>query len=344
MVVVPKPGWVIKVFRTAGEKLFINLCEHSEVPNVPLVLSLGYNKWPFMVLTPARVIPDGGGDVTVYDAVVNPAVVVQCNKDNTAKDATCARVMRLLKKQYGEDLQPEFKLPKITKRYKGEIVAVHLPATVQNMARSRSSVLVPARGITRSNSLTPQTPTATELAGEEEDGNDALSKRAFQRSASSTGSAVTVAGQPGGVSPVTRPSVQPTQRPSDPGSAASKGNGASSLPASNTSNAGIGPGTGMERRTTISRLFLKMEDGNSAAADESKFSRIHTEVPFAVAQDARSGTGNKAAVRSMINPMPDKPVFVGEYLAVFEWLFSAVCCFGQSWEIDFAMCVYACVQ
>lgn len=101
VIVVPKPGWVIKVFRTNGEKIFINLCEHSEVPHVPLVLSLGYNKWPFMVLTPSRSIADGEGKahVDVYDAVVNPQVVTLCNKDNQAKDATCARVMRLLKKQ-----------------------------------------------------------------------------------------------------------------------------------------------------------------------------------------------------------------------------------------------------
>jgi hypothetical protein len=91
IVVVPKPGWVIKVYRTNREKLFINLCEHSEVPMVPLVLSLGYNKWPFMVLSAPRTIVDGkdgdGGEVTVYDAVVNPAVVVHCNKDVQAKDA-----------------------------------------------------------------------------------------------------------------------------------------------------------------------------------------------------------------------------------------------------------------
>lgn len=37
---VPEPGWVIKVLRVSGEKVFINLCEHAEVTTTPV--SLGY--------------------------------------------------------------------------------------------------------------------------------------------------------------------------------------------------------------------------------------------------------------------------------------------------------------
>ncbi len=140
-VITPKPAWVIKVLRGNTEKIFVNLCEHNDIPFTPVTLSLGYNKWPFMILTPARTIveeKDDGGEITVYDAVVNPQVVAHCHKDAQAKDAvsslsheimyhylslslslslsqTCLRVMRLLKKNYGEDLQPEYKLPKINK-------------------------------------------------------------------------------------------------------------------------------------------------------------------------------------------------------------------------------------
>lgn len=91
--ILPRPGWVIKVFRTTGEKVFINLCEHAEVPNTPLVLSLGYNKWPFMVLSgPRQLLEDANQPtVTLYDAVVHPAVVAHCQKDSQAKDAACAR-------------------------------------------------------------------------------------------------------------------------------------------------------------------------------------------------------------------------------------------------------------
>lgn len=34
----PEPGWVIKFLRLNGEKLFVNLCEHAEVPSTPMDL------------------------------------------------------------------------------------------------------------------------------------------------------------------------------------------------------------------------------------------------------------------------------------------------------------------
>ncbi len=104
-VITPKPAWVVKVLRTNGEKIFVNLCEHSDIPMMQLALlcahsaiqimtldlHLGFNKWPFMILTPARAIhedkEDGNVEVSIYDAVVNPAVVNICAKDPQAKDA-----------------------------------------------------------------------------------------------------------------------------------------------------------------------------------------------------------------------------------------------------------------
>jgi hypothetical protein len=129
--ITPSPGFVIKVLRTNGEKIFINLCESIEVPMMNV--SIGYSKWPFMILTPMRTIIDEKESTTssnnnnnnnsatnvvemsVYDAIVNPAVITTCQKNAEHKDAACSRVLRLLKKQYGEDLQDEYKLPKINK-------------------------------------------------------------------------------------------------------------------------------------------------------------------------------------------------------------------------------------
>lgn len=51
-------------------------------------------------------------------------------------------MLRLLKKQYGEDLQEEYKLPKINKRYKGEIQSVLVPADIQQVSKTRSSIHV----------------------------------------------------------------------------------------------------------------------------------------------------------------------------------------------------------
>lgn len=96
--VTPKPAWVIKVLRTNGEKIFINLCEHPDIPQT--AITMGYSKWPFMVLTPVRTCQDdkatdeGGSsvadkktEISIYDAVVNPAVVVLGGKEPAAKDA-----------------------------------------------------------------------------------------------------------------------------------------------------------------------------------------------------------------------------------------------------------------
>jgi hypothetical protein len=48
----------------------------------------------------------------------------------------------LLKKQYGEDLQEEYKLPKIAKRYKGDIQTVMVPVDIQQLSKTRSSIHV----------------------------------------------------------------------------------------------------------------------------------------------------------------------------------------------------------
>lgn len=89
--VVPSPGFVIKVLRTNGEKIFVNLCEAAEVPMMNV--SIGFNKWPFMIMTPVRTIQEekegssGSTEISVYDAIVNPAVLVTCGKNPEAKDA-----------------------------------------------------------------------------------------------------------------------------------------------------------------------------------------------------------------------------------------------------------------
>lgn len=90
--ITPKPAWVVKVLRNNGEKIFINLTEHPDIPMMQLALNLGYNKWPFMIITPARTLheekgEEGNAEVSIYDAVVNPAVVNICAKDPQAKDA-----------------------------------------------------------------------------------------------------------------------------------------------------------------------------------------------------------------------------------------------------------------
>lgn len=111
----------------------------------PLSMSIGYNKWPFLLLSPARTIVEekegssGTVEISVYDAIVNPQVVAITQKNAEAKDAACARVLRLLKKQYGEDLQEDYKLPKISRRYKGDIQPFLMPVDITTVSKTRSS-------------------------------------------------------------------------------------------------------------------------------------------------------------------------------------------------------------
>lgn len=89
-VITPKPAWVIKVLRSNGEKIFINLCEHTDIPATPLVMNLGFNKWPFMIVTPARTIKEdkeSNSETSVYDAIVAPSVITICGRDPPAKEA-----------------------------------------------------------------------------------------------------------------------------------------------------------------------------------------------------------------------------------------------------------------
>mmetsp|Transcript_21067 Transcript_21067/g.30190 ORF Transcript_21067/g.30190 Transcript_21067/m.30190 type:complete len:798 (-) Transcript_21067:18-2411(-) len=130
----PVPGWVIKVLRVNGEKLFVNLCSHDEVLATPV--SIGFNKWPHMLLFPMRTISDGGVEVCVYDVIISSQSGEVCARDPKAKDAACLRALRLLKKQFSEEIEFEYKLPKITKRYKGELREFVIPAAPEDLTGS----------------------------------------------------------------------------------------------------------------------------------------------------------------------------------------------------------------
>ena len=101
--ITPSPCFVVKIIRSNGEKLFVNLCEHANIPMVEPVRCmkgevLGFNKWPFMVLTPARYITeesneDSGrkssmqADIAVYDAVISSEAAALTATEPAAKDA-----------------------------------------------------------------------------------------------------------------------------------------------------------------------------------------------------------------------------------------------------------------
>lgn len=193
---------------------------------------------------------------------------------------------RLLKKQYGEDLQAEFKLPKITKRYKGEVLAVNLPSTVGAMARSRSSVIVPSaaaagsapgRGLERSNSLKPTRNGSVFV------GAPPAAGIAATPASPAPSSPVPAAPVPNTPTPLALAmgdsSAQDDERPSsvslsDPSRQSQSAVKAVRSPYQTQPLAPIGQSaTGMERRTTISRLFLNVDQQPGAAGN---LTRVHT--------------------------------------------------------------------
>ena len=50
----------------------------------------------------------------------------------------------MLKKKFGEELETEYKLPKITKKYKGEIQQVRIPNNIQSLLKTRASMTLVA--------------------------------------------------------------------------------------------------------------------------------------------------------------------------------------------------------
>merc|ERR1719329_377593 len=101
--VTPVPGWVLKVLRTNGDKILVNICSHSDIPTFPV--PRGFDKWPPMIVNAARSICEGTSqELTVYDATVNTEVIKMSNDDPAIKEATCLRAIRMLQKTFGEGL------------------------------------------------------------------------------------------------------------------------------------------------------------------------------------------------------------------------------------------------
>eukprot|EP00604_Paraphysomonas_vestita_P004119 CAMPEP_0174821854 /NCGR_PEP_ID=MMETSP1107-20130205/10470_1 /TAXON_ID=36770 /ORGANISM="Paraphysomonas vestita, Strain GFlagA" /LENGTH=521 /DNA_ID=CAMNT_0016039357 /DNA_START=441 /DNA_END=2006 /DNA_ORIENTATION=- len=138
----PTPGFVIKTRRESGIKVFVNVCEHEEVP-IP-EKKKGHKKWPVMVLGGVfrESVDKAAETCLVLDVIVNPSIIQECNADKSGetKEEVCVRVIDALrareKERYpdgppGGVLDKTFSLPKLSKHYKGDsIVSMDIPATI----------------------------------------------------------------------------------------------------------------------------------------------------------------------------------------------------------------------
>jgi hypothetical protein len=87
----PTPGFVIKTKRKQGDKVFINVCEHYDIPTVSTAIgTLKSNlKWPAMITSPGRTFKDEDKEkgkiesAVLYDVVVHPSVLLLCQNDES---------------------------------------------------------------------------------------------------------------------------------------------------------------------------------------------------------------------------------------------------------------------
>lgn len=138
----PTPGFVIKTRRESGIKVFVNVCEHEEVP-IP-EKKKGHKKWPVMVLGGIfrESVDKAAETCLVLDVIVNPSIIQECNADKSGetKEEVCVRIIDALrareKERYpdgppGGVLDKTFSLPKLSKHYKGDnIVSMDIPSNI----------------------------------------------------------------------------------------------------------------------------------------------------------------------------------------------------------------------
>jgi hypothetical protein len=123
--------FVIKTKNKKAEKVFINVCEHYDIPTVSTAIgTLKSNvKWPAMITSPGRAFKDkdddgkdGKGDkksesAILYDVVVHPSVLLLCQNDESlaTRDLLCHRIIKLMRNKYDNSIDLEYKLPKVSK-------------------------------------------------------------------------------------------------------------------------------------------------------------------------------------------------------------------------------------
>ena len=129
--VTPVPGFVVKTKDAATEaKVFINICQSTIVgapaPTKRVVNDVLQEGMSMPIsLGAGRVSQDkAGGEVTIYDCIVNPAVVTQATKGDLSgeyRHLVCQTAIQYISQKYARTLDQRYKL--IRSKYKGEVVS-----------------------------------------------------------------------------------------------------------------------------------------------------------------------------------------------------------------------------
>ncbi|CAM9751324.1 unnamed protein product, partial [Discosporangium mesarthrocarpum] len=107
-------------------KVFINVCQHDRVGEMGVAKRLdesgneveGFNV-PMSVGPPMLGVDKSGAECVIYDVVVNPKVISDCDGDRTGgtRDWVCQLALQWVGKKHKCSLEQRYKLPKA--RYKG---------------------------------------------------------------------------------------------------------------------------------------------------------------------------------------------------------------------------------
>lgn len=141
------PGFVIKSKRVNGQKVFINVCDHPNIP--PPTKKRGHKKWPVFVLSPScKVSVDKHAEEChVLDVCVHPTVMNECQQDTTgeAKEELCMKIMEAViireKKEKVEAAidRTVFSFPRLNKKYKGDTPPSFLiPRNMQQAMKNKT--------------------------------------------------------------------------------------------------------------------------------------------------------------------------------------------------------------
>jgi hypothetical protein len=148
ILVQPNPWIVIKTKQVSGGKVFINLCHHPWLPNLPSIsqdmlnssiyqeylqinfiqftLSKVRNVMHVGVLQENLTEKEGGesGKSQIVDVSVHSQVYLTANRDPELADKMFVKVIKAVGRQFDFDLDVDYKLPRTLRNYKGQEVAI----------------------------------------------------------------------------------------------------------------------------------------------------------------------------------------------------------------------------
>jgi hypothetical protein len=130
IMITPTPGFVFKTRRSVdSQKVFVNVCTHEDVAQPGLKKRLNENGEEVegmnipMSMGPLRIESDKEGKpCSVYDMIVNPAVLEESQADPTGqyRDFICQLAIQTLENKYKDAVDSRYKLPKL--KYMGKEV------------------------------------------------------------------------------------------------------------------------------------------------------------------------------------------------------------------------------